>query len=148
MRGTAFPGASKAYAAEDHPRGCGEQGRNLKTWNGHSGSPPRVRGTVYDYLQGRQATRITPAGAGNRRSRPLVVRTPWDHPRGCGEQFIKAIRIRSMRGSPPRVRGTALRPCTYLFCHGITPAGAGNSERRGRLLHLHQDHPRGCGEQR
>ena len=74
-------------AAKDHPRVCGEQvPPPVMVWL-VLGSPPRVRGTVRLWALQVGNARITPACAGNRRSRP-PLKPPWrDHPRVCGEQL-------------------------------------------------------------
>ena len=79
-----------------------------------------------------------------RRSSLSVIR---DHPRACGEQVHVELPPGSVGGSPPRVRGTAIRKWNTRAPIGITPARAGNScscvcRRRRRW-----DHPRACGEQ-
>ena len=51
---------------EDHPRVCGEQCIDTGMVFGSSGSPPRVRGTVFSTAANRRKGRITPACAGNR----------------------------------------------------------------------------------
>ena len=73
--------------------------------------------------------RITPACAGNSQSEKLGLFAEEDHPRVCGEQFVFASRLDRERGSPPRVRGTALENLLDKGTDGITPACAGNSER-------------------
>ena len=49
-----------------HPRVCGEQWALLLTRHGHSGSSPRVRGTVRTIISPRLTPRFIPACAGNR----------------------------------------------------------------------------------
>ena len=65
----------------------------------------------------------------------------------CGEQVQGAPNRTYHFGSPPRVRGTAAHPHTYLGLHGITPACAGNRHARFARCGRYQDHPRVCGEQ-
>ena len=69
-----------------------------------------------------------------------------DHPRACGENFLRdGIRPRP-KGSPPRVRGKRKRGCMHESRRGITPARAGKTSRN-RLRSLpSSDHPRACGE--
>ena len=52
-----------------------------------------------------------------------------------------------MKGSPPRVRGTGLRPAQGRDPLRITPACAGNSRVSWVYAVSAQDHPRVCGEQ-
>ena len=56
------PSACKAW---DHPRVCGEQQIHLLFRLGCQGSPPRVRGTVFDDQLAWRSHGITPACAGN-----------------------------------------------------------------------------------
>ena len=55
----------------DHPRVCGEQSAEEAATALARGSPPRVRGTVYDNGVDQVSARITPACAGNSRPRRL-----------------------------------------------------------------------------
>ena len=70
-----------------------------------------------------------------------------DHPRVCGEQSGRIFGLRESRGSPPRVRGTALPSISPIFDHGITPACAGNRFMSSSVSVGGWDHPRVCGEQ-
>ena len=96
-------------SVEDHPRVCGEQITPSPKIPCLTGSPPRVRGTVsyssYDYSY----HRITPACAGNSKCHGPVRVSHLDHPRVCGEQDAIMDSGSSKVGSPPRVRGTALK---------------------------------------
>ena len=58
---------------KDHPRVCGEKPIIAPNINSTSGSPPRVRGKVEDWLDIIDTLRITPACAGKRRT-PSHVR--------------------------------------------------------------------------
>ncbi len=137
-----------AGACWDHPRACGEQPAPSRSLPHPSGSPPRVRGTERKPPPFFAASGITPARAGNRKPRRCMRTGNLDHPRACGEQSTGLVFGWFVRGSPPRVRGTAPRARPMGQREGITPARAGN-----RLEKLHpggssQDHPRACGEQR
>ena len=65
----------------------------------------------------------------------------------CGEQFYEHYLLRSLLGSPPRVRGTAHNIKLIWESERITPACAGNSLRRCYYAKPDKDHPRVCGEQ-
>ena len=73
---------------KDHPRVCGEQCISLCLPIAPWGSPPRVRGTVFDVNAEELQVRITPACAGNSFPFTYFPYTSKDHPRVCGEQSI------------------------------------------------------------
>ena len=66
----------------------------------------------------------------------------------CGEQSRFGNVYTVTKGSPPRVRGTAVCPRGLDGPPGITPACAGNSQTLYCQLEPAADHPRVCGEQR
>ena len=96
----------REWAAGDHPRACGEQFLAVSLIASKLGSPPRVRGTDIVCPSGDYTARITPARAGNRVPGCFDFSVPRDHPRACGEQRLNRYRLKRLRGSPPRVRGT------------------------------------------
>ena len=49
---------------KDHPRGCGENMASVNIGIGHAGSPPRMRGKLFEYICRLTGHRITPADAG------------------------------------------------------------------------------------
>ena len=112
---------------EDHPRSCGEQ----YVLNGSpipgKGSPPLMRGTGADLLEGTEWHRITPAHAGNSFYFMRYFIFPQDHPRSCGEQHSPPKSTVATVGSPPLMRGTAQILGCLPSPAGITPAHAGNS---------------------
>ena len=65
----------------------------------------------------------------------------------CGEQFMLLSLQKAVVGSPPRVRGTGLRPAQGRDPLRITPACAGNSKADPAKQRMSGDHPRVCGEQ-
>ncbi len=130
-----------------HPRGCGEQGRRSGGRASARGSSPRVRGTVARNTRLDDGARFIPAGAGNSRIGVIVQRSPAVHPRGCGEQARALLFGRSVSGSSPRVRGTALERTAPSQLKRFIPAGAGNSPRPPPRPRRPAVHPRGCGEQ-
>ena len=69
-----------------------------------------------------------------------------DHPRACGENLDEFLPCKTVRGSPPRVRGK--RAKTYGDTHeqGITPARAGKTRAGLCRSAPSWDHPRACGE--
>ena len=131
-----------------------------------AGSPPRMRGkpglSANEYME----TGITPADAGKTRAVQPPEQLPWDHPRGCGENWDIAFLTMLGKGSPPRMRGKraqapaaaaaagitpadAGKPTTprcRIWGIGITPADAGKTNLRWATYSEQKDHPRGCGE--
>ena len=130
----------------DHPRVCGEKeiaaGRDVAYW----GSPPRMRGKVDESGHENVEVRITPAYAGKSCPRHRPQRLRRDHPRVCGEKILDFALVIQLQGSPPRMRGKALRRCTQCRRGGITPAYAGKRCTQSLSGMPAGDHPRVCGE--
>ncbi len=109
-----------------HPRACGERLLGPGTAEMHTGSSPRVRGTLATEVAGRQMVRFIPARAGNASTSPRAPAAVPVHPRACGERCTAKTGVFLRFGSSPRVRGTLAR------------------HRRSRKFR--QVHPRACGE--
>ena len=90
--------------------------------------------------------RITPAYAGKSFSVEAATSENRDHPRLCGEKVELLQSRRRYAGSPPPMRGKALRPFFRKPCLWITPAYAGKSRAIKSIFSNHGDHPRLCGE--
>ena len=105
-----------------------------------------MRGTL---LYGEGTTKtigIIPAYAGNT-VRPHVARKrAWDHPRVCGEHYLKKFLTAPYAGSSPRMRGTPICPRDNGYIVGIIPAYAGNTGSSLSSVTVTWDHPRVCGE--
>ena len=109
----------------DHPRGCGAHRLLSGSCSECRGSSPRVRGSPDLALMAQKTLRIIPAGAGLTRCRSVIVRSPRDHPRGCGAHQIHVDNDVAAQGSSPRVRGSLLADSGRFGFAGIIPAGAG-----------------------
>ena len=133
-------------AAEDHPRGCGENHSIAYASNVALGSPPRMRGKPVLLLYQIRQQRITPADAGKTAVTQKAFAHPWDHPRGCGENLLPTPSASRYTGSPPRMRGKPLLVANYCSIIGITPADAGKTIAQSVYSGGVEDHPRGCGE--
>ena len=133
-------------AVQDHPRVCGEKiitRARLTMW---AGSPPRVRGKARRTPTQPRKPRITPACAGKSFCQCFCHPIGWDHPRVCGEKNLHLSQPRLWQGSPPRVRGKAVRTDDAAVSSGITPACAGKRKHRKSENRQAWDHPRVCGE--
>ena len=112
----------------------------------HDGSPPPMRGKVTPPSKISPLFRITPAYAGKSSGFSNHKEPRRDHPRLCGEKQ-KSLADTTLRdGSPPPMRGKAVRHAVSVADHGITPAYAGKSCIQLSSYGLKGDHPRLCGE--
>ena len=89
----AYAGKSKRTAPSsvlfgDHPRVCGEKLRESRGLNRTRGSPPRMRGKVFDADYSILRSGITPAYAGKSYTRTCYAYNVRDHPRVCGEKYV------------------------------------------------------------
>ena len=89
---------------------------------------------------------ITPAYAGKSKSTGDVTIFQWDHPRLCGEKFLRLVQPFQLLGSPPPMRGKAQWAFHGIVTIRITPAYAGKSPFVHNRLPEFEDHPRLCGE--
>ena len=110
--------------------------------------PPRMRGKELLIARHFDDARITPAYAGKRSPEQRKLQGFGDHPRVCGEKVVALVCTTCDMGSPPHVRGKAPILSRSDTEGRITPACAGKSRRRFRLLVQYQDHPRMCGEKK
>ncbi len=157
-RGLWSAGITPAYAGKranttvhhqnrwDHPRVCGEKSILSQFPFNILGSPPRMRGK--DHGGGAVGGRggITPAYAGKSPPADTSSRSPWDHPRVCGEKCLSLLSGVSGGGSPPRMRGKVPSASPGAMSIGITPAYAGKSPEWDAAIETVGDHPRVCGE--
>ncbi len=133
-------------AAEDHPRGCGENSAAQYLDTRTLGSPPRMRGKPSLACPLISYIRITPADAGKTSHAGAITSVMPDHPRGCGENGpLHQLKFFAV-GSPPRMRGKRDFRKPFLVPPGITPADAGKTISFTTLSNSRRDHPRGCGE--
>ena len=112
----------------DHPRLCGEKVIGgvscVTTW----GSPPPMRGKVFEDDGAGKVIGITPAYAGKSRSCRIACLMYRDHPRLCGEKFRFLEISPAHEGSPPPMRGKVYVNVNSWGGTGITPAYAGKSK--------------------
>ena len=96
-----------------------------------TGSSPRMRGTLLDWLAPVRCLGIIPAHAGNTCACSLPRSRRRDHPRACGEHNTVCLGLACARGSSPRMRGTPTVVDGHEGGEGIIPAHAGNTSVPG-----------------
>ena len=111
----------------DHPRLCGEKSICYDSTRPCLGSPPPMRGKAYGRRVMLLPHWITPAYAGKSSSKRHSCCGNEDHPRLCGEKRCIRQSVKLYLGSPPPMRGKAVRHAVSVADHGITPAYAGKS---------------------
>ena len=127
--GKRAPGTATTRRRRDHPRVCGEKMFCASASVLGMGSPPRMRGKGYKFLNILAADGITPAYAGKRSGQFLKWHFHWDHPRVCGEKRFERHFCKWFRGSPPRMRGKGFARFLDALRLGITPAYAGKRQQ-------------------
>ena len=128
------------------PRTCGEKMMKAGSNCAMLGSPPHMRGKVFQIHSLHGHAGITPAYAGKSRCACTRARSARVHPRTCGEKRALLLIAMCTSGSPPRMRGKVAF-LDFVHVHaGITPAYAGKRYHSGRSEPYQQDHPRVCGE--
>ena len=90
--------------------------------------------------------RITSARAGKTQQAASLLTGPADHPRVCGENFLRTSHSSVYIGSPPRVRGKPDAGTALARRARITPACAGKTLSVCHPIRASSDHPRVCGE--
>ena len=75
-----------------------------------------------------------------------TVKLSTVHPRACGERGNSDTKLRRMRGSSPRLRGTVPLPVIVFKVFRFIPAPAGNGLVIPTLPLTTPVHPRACGE--
>ena len=118
---------SSRPALRDHPRLCGEKFQFDQFVVRIAGSPPPMRGKVPFPEPLMYSNRITPAYAGKSPAGQSKCRSTQDHPRLCGEKFIKSSTVMCHIGSPPPMRGKVDQNVCFDELPRITPAYAGKS---------------------
>ena len=130
----------------DHPRVCGEHDVLVDYEICHTGSSPRMRGTLHGVSAVLIIHGIIPAYAGNTLCSTCKLSCWKDHPRVCGEHSRDRLISMMSSGSSPRMRGTLAARCHVAVLAGIIPAYAGNTWYGCRSGYSVRDHPRVCGE--
>ena len=105
-----------------------------------------MRGARFDDPLDGGCNRIIPADAGSTAGLAMPSFSLEDHPRGCGEHWVRGHPVGRGQGSSPRMRGARSRSCTTIAEGRIIPADAGSTSRTWAEDPASKDHPRGCGE--
>ncbi|VEJ33695.1 Domain of uncharacterised function (DUF2825) [Peptoniphilus harei] len=130
----------------DHPRLCGDYKEETLAHSVAEGSPPPVRGLPINLKFKCVNFRITPACAGTTLKVEIAKLQTEDHPRLCGDYANCTPLIPDELGSPPPVRGLLVAHVISKCFIGITPACAGTTSCRKKILQTYPDHPRLCGD--
>ena len=111
-----------------HPHGCGEHIQYYVFLPCHSGSSPRVWGTLRAKNRQRHRARFIPTGVGNMPEHLLGWRWLAVHPHGCGEHNAAHAFHLPHAGSSPRVWGTlnSRKPTSSSFA--VHPHGCGEHQ--------------------
>ena len=145
---------------------CGEHRSIVGIGVACQGSSPHVRGALKCGFAAVPGLRIIPACAGSTgvvlmrffpngiipacagsTKRFSSTEMPFrDHPRMCGEHFIRLAYCNAFSGSSPHVRGAHDVLRLSAVNPGIIPACAGSTPGHGRGWACGRDHPRMCGE--
>ncbi len=110
-----------------HPRACGGHFGRQASGLPHSGSSPRLRGTLEKSLHGIAGHRFIPAPAGDTSATNATAILHTVHPRACGGHDDARDRAKPANGSSPRLRGT---PPAASLVHRVgrfIPAPAGDT---------------------
>ena len=129
----------------DHPRACGANSIWPVSSTRPDGSSPRMRGKLFRCLSSLRSRRIIPAHAGQTTSNCAIWKTPADHPRACGANFLSLIFCCCTCGSSPRMRGKLEVDHVTAGVARIIPAHAGQTRQSRRSSRAIADHPRACG---
>ena len=101
MRGKVGDSKTWKIGDKDHPRLCGEKVFQTSEKSTLAGSPPPMRGKVFWLLATLCQPGITPAYAGKSQNHRPTHLVQKDHPRLCGEKFMRwAMRRISNRITP------------------------------------------------
>ena len=125
---------------------CGENRDIRCTRRTTNGSSPRVRGKRLRIYRCLRSNGLIPACAGKTECSDPGGWRVRAHPRVCGENRHRNLRLLLPEGSSPRVRGKHQRPHPGHQKYGLIPACAGKTGRIETVTGVLRAHPRVCGE--
>ena len=132
--------------AQAYPRRCGEHSRSTATRRSFWGLPPQVRGAPIMSTASKSGSRLTPAGAGSTQFSVVSICQRWAYPRRCGEHNSMYLLTHCRVGLPPQVRGALGTIVKEVWETGLTPAGAGSTDKEWTVKLSGRAYPRRCGE--
>ena len=150
-----------SYAASEHPRVCGENRCSQAQFQTPRGTSPRMRGKrmlrnrrTSPRMRGKPTQSMAtmkqggniPAYAGKTLRQVAAQVIHAEHPRVCGENPIRRVRLNPRGGTSPRMRGKPRysgRPHSH---RRNIPAYAGKTNAEEQKKKLEAEHPRVCGE--
>ena len=112
----------------------------------HGGSSPLTRGKRGRDRRGCQPWGLIPAHAGKTQTLQSTGKPSEAHPRSRGENSTRPHKRTIFRGSSPLTRGKLDEGAKSETGHGLIPAHAGKTRRRGRSSSMTGAHPRSRGE--
>ena len=118
----------------DHPRLRGEYAILISRLTARVGSPPLARGILHRTCYWMPTVGITPACAGNTCNCGCDALILEDHPRLRGEYNVGDIDLYKQEGSPPLARGILILRIIIMPPIRITPACAGNTQKKNSIL--------------
>ena len=136
---------SRPLTCWDHPRACGAHEAIIHPPPAHTGSSPRMRGSLVSAATCKRNLGIIPAHAGLTVAGSRARVDAPDHPRACGAHHVAHPSTAAMSGSSPRMRGSHAYSLKSGRSSGIIPAHAGLTWTMERLSRSCGDHPRACG---
>ena len=129
-----------------HPHGRGDNSLLLSLVSDVTGSPPRAWGQCYVCTRSRQTQRFTPTGVGTIRQTRRRNSSETVHPHGRGDNQMRCVLQRSIRGSPPRAWGQSLDDAGLYGMVRFTPTGVGTISPTRDRQNRTAVHPHGRGD--
>ena len=129
-----------------HPRSRGENMCVLCHMLVLGGSSPLTRGKPDSVCTASHSGGLIPAHAGKTRPTPVSKSKPGAHPRSRGENSKTRAEPPTWPGSSPLTRGKHVEVGHGSEGHGLIPAHAGKTPRRGHGRCPGWAHPRSRGE--
>ena len=113
--------------SSEHPRACGENLSNIPCGTRRRGTSPRMRGKRSLSFHRSSSRRNIPAHAGKTSTLLAIASLYEEHPRACGENFLKVFCVIYVTGTSPRMRGKPQAGKAVCSFSGNIPAHAGKT---------------------